>query len=329
MNTFYTGDVLEILRSLPSESVHCCVTSPPYFGLRDYGVSGQIGLEQTPEEYVNKLVSVFREVRRVLRKDGVMFLNLGDSYAGNSKPGGGDPTIGKRNLGGKEYGKKTIPNGLKSKDLIGIPWMVAFALRADGWYLRSDIIWEKPNAMPESVRDRPTKSHEYIFLLSKSSRYFYDADAIKEPAKERKGQAATFERDHGKATLLEIPGQKYSSHRPNKKQRESVKRGGFNGKTNSLPGREAFRAIVPTRNKRSVWTVATKPFKGAHFAVFPPDLIKPCILAGCPVGGNVLDPFGGSGTVAMVASELGRDSVYIDLNAEYTEMAKERASTLF
>jgi DNA modification methylase len=341
MNTFYTGDVLEILSSLPSESVNCCVTSPPYFGLRDYGVIGQIGVEQTPDEYVSKIVNAFRGVRRVLRKDGTLWLNLGDSYAssgGKTQPhrdscGG----IGKKGTRGEQpyhaagggfIRPDTTTNGLKVKDLIGIPWRVAFALQADGWYLRSDIIWNKPNAMPESVRDRPTKAHEYIFLLSKSRKYYYDSDVIKEPAKEWKGQAATFERDHGKAILLEIPGQKYSSHRSGRKQRESVKRGGFNGKTNALLGREAFRAIVPTRNKRSVWTVATKPFKGAHFAVFPPDLIKPCILAGCPIGGKVLDPFGGSGTVAMVASELGRDSIYIDLNSEYTEMAKERATPI-
>jgi len=325
LNTLYTGDALKILEILPNESVHCCVTSPPYWGLRDYGVEGQLGLEKTPEEYVDKLVNVLREVRRVLRDDGTLWLNLGDCYAKHGISGMGDPTIGERNLGGMKAIKKAIPPGLKPKDLVGIPWRVAFALQSDGWYLRSDIIWSKSNPMPESVKDRPTKAHEYIFLLSKSKKYYYNSDAIKEPAKEWKGQAATFERDHGKATLLEIPGQKYSSHRSDRKQRESVKRGDFNGKTNSLAGREAFRAIVPTRNKRSVWTVATKPFKGAHFAVFPPNLIKPCILAGCPVGGKVLDPFGGSGTVAMVASELGRDSIYIDLNSEYTEMAKDRS----
>jgi DNA modification methylase len=343
MNTFYTGDALKILEILPSESVHCCVTSPPFWRLRDYGVEGQLGLEKTPEEYVNNLVTVLREARRVLRNDGTLFLNLGDSYANSTGGIGNNPssksTLTTNNGKGPKPGNKYAPgnegkpvklkHGLKPKDLVGIPWMVAFALRTDGWYLRSEIIWEKPNAMPESVKDRPTRSHEYIFLLSKSRKYYYDADAIKEPAKEWKGQAGTFERDHGKATLLEIPGQKCVSHRSNRKQREPVKRGGFNGKTNALLGREAFRAIVPMRNKRSVWTINTKAFTGAHFAVFPPDLVKPCILAGCPVGGQVLDPFGGSGTVAMVAAELGRDSIYIDLKPEYVEMAKKRTLSLF
>jgi len=322
MNTFYTGDVLEILSSLPSESVHCCVTSPPYYGLRDYGVNGQIGLEPTPEEYVNKLVNVFREVKRVLRDDGSLWLNLGDSYASGKTKDCKNPDL----MWSNQQSRKP-PIGLKPKDLVGIPWMVAFTLRADGWYLRSDIIWEKPNAMPESVRDRPTRSHEYIFLLSKSSRYFYDSDAIKEPAKEWSGQAAVFGRT-GLVSEHIIPGQSAAQHRKSRSGNLERKMGSARGRDGSHLG-----GSIPwegnTRNKRSVWTVATKPFKGAHFAVFPPDLIKPCILAGCPIGGKVLDPFGGSGTVAMVASELGRDSVYIDLNAEYTEIAKGRASTLF
>lgn len=262
MNTFLTGDVLETLKTLPNESVYCCVTSPPYFGLRDYGVEGQIGVEPTPDEYVNKLVNAFREVKRVLRKDGTLWVNLGDSY--------------------------------DAKNLIGIPWRVAFALQADGWFLRSDIVWDKPNAMPESTRDRPTKGHEYIFLLSKSKKYYYDADVIKEPAKwERWGKQTTKKRNPG--TMWWVP---------DKTKEELTSR--------------------TTKNKRTVWRVPTKPFKGAHFAVFPPDLIRPCILAGSPIGGQVLDPFGGSGTVAMVANELGRDSIYIDLNPEYTEMAKVR-----
>lgn len=336
MNTFYTGDALKILEQIPGNSVHCCVTSPPYWGLRDYGLQvtdwpeveyipmaglpslkvppwiGCLGLEPSPELYIAHIILIFREIHRVLRNDGTAWINLGDSYA----------------KCGMKAIKKIIPPGLKPKDLVGIPWMAAFALQADGWYLRSDIIWSKSNPMPESVKDKPTKAHEYVFLLCKSSKYYYDSKAIEEPAKEWKGQANTFERDHGKATLLDIPGQKYASHRPNKKRRESVKRGGFNGKTNDLPGREAFRAIVPTKNKRTVWTIPTKPFKGAHFATFPPDLVKPCILAGSRVGGVVMDPFGGSGTVALVASELGRDSVYIDLNPKYTEMAKKRTLSI-
>ena len=295
MNTFYTGDVLEILSSLPSESVHCCVTSPPYFGLRDYGVSGQLGLEPTPEEYVNKLVNVFREVKRVLRKDGTLWLNLGDSF--------------------------------KNKNLLGIPWRVAFALQEDGWYLRQDIIWAKTNPMPESVTDRCTKSHEYIFLLSKSSKYYYDASSVAEPVADSTIKRLSQDLEHQEG-----------SHRvPNKTNgtmKAVVPRYGGKKYTENL---EVFNRtksgniyeLRDRRNKRDVWIISTKPFKGAHFAVFPPDLVKPCILAGCPSGGKALDPFGGSGTVAMVASELGRDSIYIDLNAEYTEMAKERASTLF
>jgi DNA modification methylase len=300
MNTFYTGDAIKILEILPSESVHCCVTSPPYYGLRDYGVEGQFGLEKNPEEYVNKLVDVFKEVRRVLRNDGTVWLNIGDSYngCGNNKPHTGSYGVrGHANEQDKFFTRGLVEN-IKTKDLIGIPWMIAFALRNDGWYLRSDIIWHKSNPMPESVKDRPTKSHEYIFLLSKNAKYYYDFEAIKEPS-------------------IYQPG-----------DREDIKKGGFNSKyhdnDSARKGDESFRSIREMKNKRSVWKVPIKPFKGAHFAVFPPDLIKPCILAGCPIGGQVLDPFGGSGTVAMVASELGRDSVYIDLNPDYTQMAKAR-----
>jgi len=304
MNTFLTGDVLKVLRGLPDESVHCCVTSPPYWSLRDYGVEGQLGLEQTPEEYVNKLVSVFHEVKRVLRDDGTLWLNLGDSYAGSgkgqTKTGCEDPKQPK--LHGMKLPVYKDKGQLKSKDLIGIPWMVAFALRTDGWYLRSDIIWEKPNAMPSSVKDRPTRSHEYIFLLSKTSRYFYDCDAIREPQKTKYPKQLTFKRANVKHADP-IPGQSEAMHR--------------DGRSDTVENTKG-------RNKRTVWTVSTRPFKGTHFAVFPPDLIKPCILAGCPSGGKVLDPFGGSGTVAITASELDRDSVYIDLNPEYTEMAKAR-----
>lgn len=276
------GDCRERLRDLPAESVHCCVTSPPYFGLRDYGVDGQIGLEQTPDEYVAKLIEVFREVRRVLRDDGTLWLNLGDSYAGgaigrNDQKKYSTKKYRKGQQSGSVLGyyrrRKTVP-GLKSKDLIGIPWRVAFALQADGWCLRQDIIWHKPNVMPESVRDRCTIAHEYIFLLSKSQRYYFDSDAIQEPATRRD---------------------------PGNRPRE-------------------------TRNRRSVWTVATKPFSGLHFAPFPPSLIEPCILAGCPKGGTVLDPFGGSGTTGLVADRLGRHAILIDLNTIYAEMARARIS---
>lgn len=322
MNTFLTGDVLNILELLPSESVHCCVTSPPYWGLRDYGVDGQLGLEKTPEEYVNKLVNVFREVKRVLRKDGTLWLNLGDSYASGKTKDCEIPDL----MWSNQQSRKP-PSGLKSKDLVGIPWMVAFALRSDGWFLRSDIVWEKPNAMPSSVKDRPTKSHEYVFLLSKSSRYYYDADAIKEPAKEWSGQAAVFERT-GLVSEHIIPNQSAAQHRKSRSGNLERKMGSARGRTGShLGGSIPWEGA--TRNKRSVWKIATKPFKGAHFAVFPPELVKPCILAGCPKGGMVIDPFGGSGTVAIVADELGRDSVYIDLSTKYTEMAKERNGLAF
>jgi DNA modification methylase len=305
------GDSLEQLQGLPDNSVNCCVTSPPYYGLRDYGYEKQIGLEETPEAYVQKLVEVFREVRRVLRDDGTCWVNLGDSYAGG-KQGRSDAhemassggIANKRphsEMGNQKWAdvkpkQRPVPVNLKPKDLIGIPWRVAFALQADGWYLRQDIIWHKPNPMPESVTDRCTKAHEYIFLLTKSARYWYDNEAVKEES----------------IRAGDIPG-------------------GGRPATNSIEKRAAFyrpensiKPVEPTRNRRSVWTVATKPYKGAHFAVFPPDLIRPCILAGCPVGGTVLDPFGGSGTTAQVALEEGRNALLIELNPEYITLAKKR-----
>jgi DNA modification methylase len=370
------------LKLIPDNEVQSIITSPPYWGLRNYHVDGQLGQEKTPEEYVENLVKVFREAKRVLRDDGTLWLNLGDSYAsgGMSNPSSKSTLGGGKDLGAADYSiTRKVPNGLKPKDLVGIPWLVAFALRADGWYLRMDVVWEKRNAMPESVKDRPTKAHEYVFLMSKSERYFYDHEAIKEPA------------------ICADSG------------RESRQRGEFGGKTKALKGREAFRAICATRNKRSVWTVSTKPFPGAHFATFPPDLIRPMILAstseygacgscGAPAkrvielgepdldwqracGGDkegkyagqaqkdyaregaenasevkarilagmrerrtvgweptcncgcdpeniipcvVLDPFGGAGTVSLVAKELLRDSIYIDIKPEYLQMAVER-----
>lgn len=262
MNKIIQGDVIETLRSLPDGIVHTCVTSPPYWGLRDYGVAGQIGLEPTPEEYIEKMVEVFREVRRVLRDDGTLWLNLGDSYAGSGKGPSGKSAKVHATKDGRQTmnNRRGVPYGLKPKDLVGIPWRVAFALQADGWYLRSDIIWHKPNAMPESVKDRPTKAHEYIFLLSKSPKYYYDADAIREPLAE-----TTVERS------------KYPRFQ-NPKNRKDVNCG--NPKTEESAIKRMLRR--GKRNKRTVWTVATRPFKGAHFAVFPPDLIEPCILAGSP-----------------------------------------------
>lgn len=309
------GDCLQQLKTLPDASVQCCVTSPPYWGLRDYGVDGQLGLEPTPDAYVQKMVAVFGEVRRVLKEDGTCWVNLGDSYAANTgggaRPQGGASASPK--IDATAYAARTVPSGLKQKDLVGIPWRVAFALQADGWYLRSDIIWHKPNPMPESVTDRPTKSHEYIFLLTKSERYFYDHEAIKEPAVcGWNGSSFTDERD------LAV--------RPNTglKPRQSVKRGGFNGKTNDLIGREAFRAITDDRNKRTVWTIATQPYPEAHFATFPPKLIEPCILAGSRHGDVVLDPFAGSGTTLYVAKELGRQFIGIELNPDYVKLIDKR-----
>lgn len=289
--TVHIGDCIESLRRMPEQSVHCCVTSPPYFGLRDYGVDGQIGLEPTPDEFVQSLVEVFREVRRVLRDDGTLWLNLGDSYAsGGRKTRASDEKLPSRGMGIRP------DDGAKPKDLLGIPWRVAFALQADGWYLRQDIIWHKPNPMPESVRDRCTKAHEYIFLLTKSAKYHYDHEAVKEP---------------------EVCGrQRGPAEHPDKKS--------TNG--NSGLGR---RKSTGFRNRRSVWTVTTKPFKGAHFATFPPDLIEPCILAGCPEGGTVLDPFGGSGTTAGVALKHGRNAILCELNAEYSELVPSRVASIY
>ena len=283
---------------LAAKSVHTVVTSPPYYGLRDYGVDGQIGLEVTPDEYIANLVEVFRECKRILRDDGTLWVNIGDSYAG-SGGAGGDYSAG----GLKEGQPKWKSNldvqsaGLKSKDLIGIPWMLAFALRADGWYLRQDIIWAKPNPMPESVKDRCTKSHEYIFLLSKSAKYYYDNEAIAEPSMQL-----------GK-TAIRFGGDKYGDD-PDPKY--ATKSG--NEYTDS-----------GTRNKRDVWTVTTKPYKGAHYATFNPELIKPCILAGAPEGGIVFDPFVGSGTTVATAIQLGRKGIGLDLSLTYLyENAKDR-----
>jgi len=298
------GDCLDVLKTLADQSVHCCVTSPPYWGLRDYGVEGQLGLESTPAEYVEKMVAVFREVRRVLRDDGTLWLNLGDSYANTGGASSAWSTAteqAKKRVGNADLPKKEL-GGLKPKDLVGIPWRVAFALQADGWYLRQDIIWAKPNPMPESVRDRCTKAHEYIFLLSKSDRYHFDADAIAEPAV-KAGLVL-----HGEGT-----GAKDRENVTDTNDRRT--RIGLSQKTEPQP---------ETRNKRSVWTVATQTFKEAHFATFPPALIEPCILAGCPVGGTVLDPFGGAGTTGLVADRLQRSAILIELNPEYAAMAEKR-----
>ncbi len=311
------GDALERLRELPSECVRTCVTSPPYYNLRDYGEPGQIGGEASPEEYIDKLVAVFREVRRVLRPDGTLWVNMGDSYATSSGPQA--PTNTRNSQG---HVKKRVPDGFKRKDLIGIPWMLAFALRADGWYLRQDIIWAKPNCMPESVRDRCTKSHEYIFLLSKSPKYYFDAAAISEPI----AGSST------KRYLQNIERQSGSDRQPGKTNgpmKAALPR--FGGDKYGKDGRDETRTksgkiYIPTlsRNKRSVWNVSTAGFRGAHFAVFPEKLVEPCILAGSPAGGVVLDPFTGSGTTGVVAAKLGRDFIGCEINPQYCQMAQER-----
>ena len=317
MNEIINGDALSVLKTMPSESVNVCVTSPPYYGLRDYGVTGQIGREQTPEEYIRKLVEVFREVRRVLRHDGTLWINIGDSYATRS---GNQPPTNTRNSCG--HTEKKVPKGYKLKDLIGIPWMLAFALRADGWYLRQDIIWHKPNCMPESVRDRCTKSHEYIFLLSKSPKYYFDAEAISEPIADSsiKRYLQNIEDQEGsyrqpnrngramKAAMPRIGGSKYGDNLATEARTKS--------------GKEYIAKL--RRNKRDVWTVCTKGFKGAHFAVFPEELVRPCILAGAPVGGVVIDPFFGSGTVGEVALQEDRNFIGIELNPEYVSISQNR-----
>jgi len=330
------GDCIKGLRTLPDASVHCCVTSPPYWGLRDYGHDGQIGLEATPEAYVARMVEVFREVRRVLREDGTLWLNLGDSYAtgagGYRNPGSDFSPIahGGKQAYTKDYARAQ-PNrmpipGLKPKDLVGIPWRVAFALQADGWWLRQDIIWHKPNPMPESVRDRCTKAHEYVFLLTKSERYFYDSEAVSEPVAvsttARLSQPslplqAGSERVPGKTNgPMKAVGPRFGDNKFG--DSDDPKHATKSGNVYQIPDANG------RRNRRSVWTVTTKPYSGAHFATMPPDLVEPCILAGCPEGGTVLDPFAGSGTTLAVAAELGRSGIGCELNPEYIELAEQR-----
>lgn len=308
LNQIICGDCLEVMKEMPDNSIHCCVTSPPYWGLRDYGVEGQLGLEKTPEEYVQKMVDLFREVKRVLRDDGTLWLNLGDSYASDFKGSCGPSEVQLSNAGSRYKMNQRLHHGLKPKDLVGIPWRVAFALQADGWYLRSDIIWHKPNPMPESVTDRPTKAHEYIFLLSKSQRYYYDAEAIKESCQsgpsDIKKMIESLPRIGGKHKTLTDPLSKASS-------------------TTNI-GIKRSVGDPSGRNKRSVWTVATQPFPEAHFATFPPKLIEPCILAGCPEGGIVLDPFMGAFTTAVTAYNLRRQYTGIEISPEYCAIGEER-----
>jgi DNA modification methylase len=298
------GDSLAVLKTLPSGCAQTCVTSPPYYGLRDYGCDGQIGLEPSPDEFIARLVAVFDEVRRVLADDGTCWVNLGDSY--NAKPGQRKTTDKPGNKQSTSTGSIGAPSrsvdGIESKNLIGIPWMFAFAMRKAGWILRQDIIWHKPNPMPESVRDRCTKAHEYLFLFAKQQRYLWDAEAMKENA------------THANAGKM----------RPVYGAPAGIVPGGQNQTGRSNGGKD-----VPTdgkRNKRSVWEVCPKPYKGAHFAVMPPELIRPCVRAGSRPGDTVLDPFGGSGTTAAVAKEEGRSAIIIELNPAYCELSQQRIS---
>ena len=296
-DTILFGDCLETLKQF-DEKPRCCITSPPYYGLRNYGGEDcQIGLEESPEEYIQKLVEVFREVRKNLTEDGTLWVNIGDSYY-NYRPGKGQSLVkqtvsnSKQDLPDKCARRGNKLDGLKEKDLIGIPWMLAFALRADGWYLRQDIIWHKPNPMPESVRDRCTKSHEYLFLLSKNKRYYYDNESIKEPAKDW----GTRDRTNGK----------------------------YHNKGTGLQPHSGLTKSYKTKNKRSVWSITNKPYKGAHFATFPKDLVEPCILAGSEKNDIILDPFMGSGTTAFVAKELGRYYIGCELHEDYGKLIQKR-----
>lgn len=342
----HVGDCLSILPTLANASVQTCITSPPYYGLRDYGMVGQIGLEETPAAYVARLVAVFEEVRRVLRDDGTLWLNLGDSYAGSWGAEGRTTSHGNSAYNASQMQRKSITNHpkrsrrvpasdelLKPKDLIGIPWRVAFALQEAGWYLRQDIIWSKPNPMPESVGDRCTKAHEYLFLLSKSPRYYFDQGAIREQAA-ASSLARWSQNLDAQAGSDRVPGKTNGAMKAvgSRSRRDTIARAGAVA-AHVLPGQQAAQHRADrapesfdteTRNKRSVWTVATKPFREAHFATFPEQLIEPCVLAGAPAGGVVLDPFMGAGTTAVVAERLGRRWLGIELNPEYAEIAQER-----
>lgn len=337
-NTIEFGDCRETMRKWAAEGVRVqtCVTSPPYFGLRDYGHDGQIGLEQTPEEYIAAMVEVFRCVRDVLADDGTLWLNIGDSYArtgGSDRKVSATATVGNtlRSMEAMPSRKQRAPSGLKEKDLIGIPWMLAFALRADGWYLRQDIIWHKPNPMPESVTDRCTKAHEYVFLMSKSAKYFCDMEAVKEPVTAstiaRLSQDVANQRGSDR-----VPGKTNGPMKAVRSSRDNFKRANAKGSiihpgqsmAMHRPDRPESGYDLDTRNRRSVWTVATRPYKGAHFATFPPALIEPCILAGSRANDIVLDPFMGSGTTAAVALQHGRKYLGCELNPEYGELQEQR-----
>ena len=304
-DTIFCGDALDVLRTLPDDSVHCCITSPPYYALRDYGMDGQIGREDTPAQYVARLTDVFSEVRRVLRPNGTLWLNIADTYCGTSSKG---DHLDPKNPSGRNGQRVSLAQrveNVKAKDMLGIPWMLAFALRDHGWYLRSDIIWQKANPMPESCKDRPSRCYEHIFLLAKSRKYYFNAEAIAEPVAE--STPMRMRRKFGKNKYSAgIPGQAHqhlNDYRPN----------GY-----------AEEDIPLLRNKRDVWQINSVPYKGAHFAAYPPKLVETCLLAGCPPDGIVLDPFLGSGTTAAVAKQMGRHYIGIELNPDYCALAEQR-----
>ncbi len=327
------GDCRERLRELPDASVNCCVTSPPYFGLRDYGCEGQMGLEPTPDEFVAGMVEVFREVRRVLRDDGTLWLNIGDSFAGSWGSQGHRETPAKPSRSsianhpkGASYTGTIRQDGLKPKDLIGIPWMLAFALRADGWFLRSDIVWAKPNGMPESVQDRPTRSHEMVFLLSKSPRYYYDAERLRTPAapssETRLAQDVDAQTgsDRGNGGA-KTNGPMKAVRRSDKQRGHTRRHDGFNDRWDAM---ERSDQCAGGANLKSVWWLAPAQFRDSHFATMPESLAEICVLGGCPTGGTVLDPFGGAGTTGLVADRLQRNAILIELNPEYAGIAQRR-----
>lgn len=328
------GDAKQVLQQLEKNSVQTCITSPPYWGLRDYGDPNQLGQEETPEEYIANLVMVFREVWRVLRKDGTLWLNLGDSYWGGKGMNGNTKARNTADERGAIQSKGTPLQSfrpldgkheiIKPKELCGIPWRTALALQSEGWYLRQDIIWSKPNPMPESVKDRCTRAHEYMFMLTKSPRYYYDAEVIKEPMSLSSIQRLEqdIESQNGSIRVVgKTNGTMKAVGKIDKQRGHGRRHAGFNERCD-LMAKEGQRSGM--RNKRSVWTVATKPYDGDHYATFPPELIKPCILAGSPIGGTVLDPFGGTGTTAATAMELGRNAVLCELNPQYLPLIQQR-----
>lgn len=321
-----TGDALTCLRAVEPDSVQCCVTSPPYYGLRDYGTEGQIGLEGTPKEYIARLVAVFEEVRRVLTRDGVAFVNLGDSYAANRSY-----QVSPTKWETLEQGQSSkVPDGMKQKDRLGIPHMFAFAMRDAGWYWRDEIVWAKPNPMPESVTDRCTKSHEMIFMFSKSNKYYYDAEAIADPCSDNPVSAARREReDNGLTGAKDMHGNPYGQSGKGRKRPNGG--ASFGKQKHDTDGTLAHsrtyeRPVYETRNRRSVWTITPESYHGAHFAVMPTKLVEPCILAGSRVGDIILDPFAGSGTTLAVAKELNRRFIGCELNPEYIRLIQDRLS---